>query len=69
LHRNEAIVPAAQVMPGGYGGGNVGGGVNVTFQIQALDSSGVQAFFQKNGLQLARILQRQMTLNPSLQGA
>jgi hypothetical protein len=68
VHQGEQITPAQGSGPytgGGGGAAGGGGGANITFQVSALDSQGVQAFFQSNAAQIARVLNTHMNQNPS----
>lgn len=66
VHEGEAIIPRTQ-NPAAGGGGGFGGGVSPVFNIQALDSTGVQAFFTRYGPQVAKMLTAHINQNPSLQ--
>jgi hypothetical protein len=63
IHEGEQIRPAQGSGPYQAGGGN---SMSFTFQVQALDTSDVQSFFQKNGAKIASIVSGQMNRNPSL---
>ncbi len=57
--------PTAASAPAGGGTANAGGGVNVTFAVQAMDSASVQAFFNANARRLAATISRYSTTSPS----
>lgn len=61
VHQGERIIPASQNVMGGAGVPMAA----VTFNVQALDSSGVQAFFGRYGPQIAKMLAAHMNQNPS----
>ena len=63
VHAGEMIQPAQGTGP--YTGPQGSGSSNVSFQISALDGASVQAFFQKNAAQIARVLSGHMNQNPS----
>ncbi len=60
LHPGETVLPAgaANTFRSMAEGGAPGGGASVApvFQIHAMDAASIQAFFQKNGQQIARVL-------------
>jgi hypothetical protein len=61
VHQGEAIIPASQNM----GGGGQGAAANVTFQVSAIDGTGVQAFLTRFGPQFAKMVAGHMSQNPS----
>lgn len=67
LHSGEAVQPAS-VVGGGYSGGQGGGnGGQIVFapQLQAMDTTGLQALINKMMPQFARSLSAYQNLNPS----
>jgi hypothetical protein len=70
IHPGEMVIPAAfaEGMRSAAGGSGAGSSVTtpVIFQISAIDASGVQAFFNKYGRNMAATIAQQISNNPSL---
>ncbi len=73
LHPGEMVIPAApaaQLRSALTGGGGAesaaGGGNTIHFNINAIDASSVQRFFQQNADRINRILQGNLNMNPSM---
>lgn len=63
VHQGERIIPAAQNMAGG----GIGPQANFSFNISALDATGVQAFMTRYMPQIAKMMAAHMAQNPSFQ--
>jgi hypothetical protein len=67
VHQGEAIIPASANPAAASGGSSGGSPMAVSFNVSALDSVGVQAFFNRYGPQIANALSAHMNQNPSYQ--